>query len=268
MLKNFFGLQKKSAISIAEIPFSDDEINQIRIQYQQDGVVILRNFFSSITVTQIEKAWKKIKKDIAKNDPSSLQRVDRFIFGSLNDFTKNLYTHPKIINLIKNLLNDSNIALYMNRLLLKDKNWNGDVPLHQDMPYFNGGHNKVSIFIPLQPVQAENGNGGLKFILHSHRYGNLQRGTIEKNSFAPMPELAPDLAVGDLILMNFFTWHYSEKAIQPDERPLLEIVYQPSSDGSYGGIKYGVAEPTLICGEWQTTYFAELYKGIIQDVYK
>ena len=34
-----------------------------------------------------------------------------------------------------------------------------------------------------------------------------------------MEELAPDLEVGDVVLMDFLTWHYSEDAVVPETGP-------------------------------------------------
>jgi len=56
--------------------------------------------------------------------------------------------------------------------------------------------------------------------------------------------------------MDFLTWHYSEDAAVPEDRPLMQITYQPSSDGSYGGPTLGVPKPTLVSGRWITEYFA------------
>ncbi|MCU1390645.1 MAG: hypothetical protein JWL72_3983, partial [Ilumatobacteraceae bacterium] len=157
------------------------------------------------------------------------------------------------------------VALYMNRVLIKDEHWTGAISIHQDMPYFNGGQRKVSIFVPLERTQADGGNGGLKFVVGSHRYGNLERGTINLADFEPMPVLAPDLDVGDVVVMDFLTWHYSETPATPSERPLLQLAYQAADDGSYGGELFGVAAPTLVAGSWRTRHFAQCRKGVIPD---
>ena len=80
-----------------------------------------------------------------------------------------------------------------------------------------------------------------------------------------MEDLAPTLEVGDAAFMNFLTWHYSENPVQVDERPLMQIVYQPANDGSFGSAKLGVAEPPLVTGTWQTAHFAEWNVGVTPD---
>jgi hypothetical protein len=168
------------------------------------------------------------------------------------------------VSLVRSLLG-SDVSLYMNRILIKDEHWGDAVAIHQDMPYFNGGQNKVSVFVPLTPTQAQGGNGGLVFIAGSHKYGNLARGTIDRAKFDPMPEVGPNLEVGDIVVMNFMTWHYSENAVVHDDRPLMQIVYQPATDGSFGGAKLGVPQPMLVCGEWKTRHFAEWGHGVTPD---
>jgi hypothetical protein len=176
-----------------------------------------------------------------------------------------IWKHPTFVEKAKELLKTEDLALYMNRVLLKDKNWSGAVSIHQDMPYFHGDTKKLSVFVPLTPTQAIGGNGGLIFIKGSHKFGNLQRGMVKREIFPEMGDLAPDLEVGDVVYMNFLTWHFSDDAPVPSERPLMQIVYQPASDGSYGSEELGVREPTLVSGSWKTTHFAPYGKSTIPD---
>lgn len=231
-------------------------------EYDANGVLVLKRFFDDVTVGRLTSAWQTLKRDF---NAAALDRNARFLFGALPGEIGRLYSNPSLVRLAQSLLGPD-IALYMNRVLLKDEHWSGAVAIHQDMPYFNGGQQKLSIFVPLQPTQAEGGNGGLKFVIGSHKYGNLERGTIDRSQFKPMAEIAPALDVGDIVVMNFLIWHYSEDAVIPDERPLMQVVYQPSTDGSYGGAKLGVPEPTLVCGAWRTDYFAERGRGVTPDV--
>ena len=223
------------------------------IQYRTDGVSIWRQCFPSPIVDSLKKGWEELKGQIAHG---TIQRSARFVVGSLPEPLATVYRNDNLIRVAQTILDTENVALYMNRILLKDTEWSGAVAIHQDMPYFSGGLDKVSIFVPLTKTFARNGNGGLIFLKGSHKYGNLQRGVIRRELFPPMEELAPDLDVGDVVLMDFLVWHFSEDAPDPADRPLMQIVYQPSSDGSYGGDKVGVPAPTLVSGRWMTQYFA------------
>jgi Phytanoyl-CoA dioxygenase (PhyH) len=230
-------------------------------EYVDRGVVVLPRFLDAPTVSALNDAWDTLKRDFLS---ASMERNARFLFGTLPGPIGQLYAHSSLVSLVRSVIGPD-LALYMNRVLLKDEHWGGAVAIHQDMPYFTGGQDKVSIFVPLQPTQAEGGNGGLKFVVGSHKYGALSRGAIDRSCFETMPEVAPSLEVGDIVVMNFMTWHYSEDAVVPDDRPLMQIVYQPSSDGSFGGPKLGVAEPMLVSGSWKTRHFAEWNRGIIPD---
>jgi len=222
-------------------------------QYATDGVSVIRGFFEPAFVESLDCGWQTLKRQIAEGTQA---RNARFVPGSLPEPLDSVYRHPNLVKTVQRILGTEDVALYMNRVLLKDREWNGAVAIHQDMPYFSGGLNKVSVFVPLTPTAARNGNGGLIFLKGSHKYGNLQRGTIRREVFPAMDELAPDLDVGDIVLMDFLTWHYSEDAVIPGDRPLMQLAYQPSSDGSYIGPTAGVPKPTLVSGRWLTEHFA------------
>jgi hypothetical protein len=233
-----------------------------RSEYDERGVVHLPSFFEPTYAAEMRSMWAPFKASLEAQ--AGNERNARFVYGVLPDPIGSICRHPKLVALATSILG-SDVALYMNRLLLKDATWKGSVTIHQDMPYYHGGLHKLSIFVPLQPSQAHGGNGGLKYLVGSHKYGNLQRGGIDRAQFAPMEEVGPSAEVGDVTIMNFLTWHYSEEAVRADDRPLLQIVYQPSADGSYASARFGVAEPTLIAGEWRTSYFTEWNRGIIPD---
>ena len=76
-----------------------------------------------------------------------------------------------------------------------------------------------------------------------------------------MEVVVPSLEVGDMLFMDFLTWHYSEAALVERDRPLMQIIYQSASDGSY----YQLAEPTLVAGHWRTKYFISHGHGIARN---
>jgi hypothetical protein len=231
-------------------------------EYKEDGFTVVRHFFPPPVVDDLKIGWHNLKQAVVDG---AIVRNARFIFGILPEPLASLYRQPSLVHAAQTLLGTQDVALYMNRLLLKDATWNGAVAIHQDMPYFSGGVAKVSVFVPLTPTQARDGNGGLIFVKGSHKYGNLRRGTIRRESFAPMEDSAPDLEIGDTVLMDFLTWHYSELAPLPDDRPMMQIVYQPASDGSYASAELGVAQPTLVSGKWLTSHFAAFGDSTIPD---
>ena len=96
------------------------------------------------------------------------------------------------------------------------------------------------------------GNGGLHFLLKSHKLGYLgDRGYIPSQRLFPKNEskfeiLSPTVSPGDIILMDICTLHGSLDSETGEPRTYVNTYYQPATDGSY---------EHLLCGEWQTNIF-------------
>ena len=159
-------------------------------EYAADGVSVVREMLPPAVIEDLHRGWQTLKQQIADG---AQQRNARFVPGTLPEPLDSLYRHESLVKAVQRTLGTENVALYMNRLLLKDHEWNGAVAIHQDMPYFSGGLNKVSVFVPLTRTAARNGNGGLIFLKGSHKYGNLQRGSIRREKFAPRWRNSPPI---------------------------------------------------------------------------
>jgi len=224
---------------------------------EEDGLLLLPGLLGE--AEQLASAFAHLMQELdAGRGP--LSRHDRFVAGVIPAPVGTIFKDVRLVRLARQFLGD-NLALYMNRILLKDTKWSGAVATHQDMPYFHGSQTKLSIFVALTPQDPA--NGALRFYAGSHKFGNIGRGDILVEKWPPMREVAPRMEVGDVLLMNFLTWHYSEAAVTPHERALLQIAYQPSSDGSYTA--GGMAGPTLVSGVWQTDIFVPLDFGILKS---
>jgi hypothetical protein len=229
--------------------------DQLR-QFDEDGLLLLPQFLGEDSRNDLAPAYARLKKDLDAGR-GTLARNDRFVAGLIPAPVGTIYRHPKLVALARQMIGED-VALYMNRILLKDRQWSGAVATHQDMPYFHGTQAKLSVFVAL--TEHDPDNGGLRYYAGSHKYGNIGRGDILVDKWPPMTQIAPKMAVGDVLLMSFFTWHYSEAATRPRERALLQFAYQPSSDGSYTA--GNLPEPTLVCGQWRTGHFVPLDYGI------
>lgn len=227
-------------------------------KYEHDGFLILKGLFSQPTMAELCQGWSEVKQELLSGS-GRLQRSDRFVSGILPDPLGSVYKHSNLIAIAQQLLGED-VALYMNRLLVKDDIWQGAVEVHQDLPFFHGSFSKLSVFVPLLPFSED--TGGLTLVAGSHKYGNLGiRGAIALEKWPALPTVTPALAPGDVMLMNFYLWHYSEAPKVPSERPLLQIVYQPADDGSY--FNDGLEGPTLVCGHWRTEHFVPFGFGIV-----
>lgn len=231
------------------------------LDYRRDGVAVLKSLIPTDVVQEAQAAWKKLRDDLEEDRVPGLTRSARFVSGGfLPPALDALPQHPALVAVARQIIGPD-VALYMNRLLVKDRVWNGPVANHQDIPYFHGSVDKLSVFVPLEPFTAETGN--LKFVAGSHRYGNLgQRGTIQHENFPSMPVVQPDAFPGDVVLATFTVWHFSEAAQIACDRPLLQIAYQPATDGSYFGEPN---EPRLITGAWRTDAFSRFRDNILPD---
>lgn len=235
---------------------SADQSRQLR----EEGFLLVRNALPCDKVAGWRKAWIELKGDIEAGR-SQVRRADRFILDPLPPPLADIYREGALVSIAQDVLGPD-VALYFLRMLVKDARWSGPVATHQDMPYFHGGQVKLSAFVPLEPfTQAK---GALKFVTGSNRFGNLGvRGTIDHSLYPQLPVAAPEAEPGDVLLADFHVWHYSDAATEPGDRPILQIVYQPASDGSYYGLPVA---PTLVCGEWRTTFFSKYGDSIAPDV--
>jgi len=226
--------------------------------YFDDGICLVKNFFDREEVARLLDGWKNITIRLdSPQDP--LRRDGLMVYGDLGDPLGTLYKHPALVDLARRICGDD-IALYLNRLLVKDKNFYDPVHVHQDFPYFNGNPKKFNVFIPLGAVGEE--NGGLFFFKGSHKYGAMGiRGTILPEEFPPMERFLPNIDCGDVILSDHLIWHGSVgRQKGTSERPMLQIIYQPADDGSF--YSYNLLEPTLVHGQWRTRHFLPLGFGV------
>lgn len=247
----------KSLMTPAKPPvaFTDQDL----ADYRDKGVVVCKGLIPEKTVAQWRAEWLKLKVDLERQNAPGLRRTDRFILGDeLPGSLGKIYEHPALVEAAKKIIGPD-IALYMNRLLVKDEHWDGHVTPHQDCVYFHGSTDKLSAFVPLTEFSPR--TGGVRFVEGSHKYGNLgRRGTIRYEDWEAMPILAPQAFPGDVIFASFEIWHHSESSELVTDRPLIQTTYQSAADGSYQGQP---DRPTLVCGEWRTTHFTKFEHGII-----
>lgn len=230
-------------------------------RYRADGVVVLKQAFDPFDVMIWQKSVGAAVQPSAGRPNNG--RKDRFVYGVLPSPLYEIHREPRLVAIARQVLGPD-VALYMNRILVKDARWNGPVAAHQDMPYFHGSTRKLSVFVPLSPFNRQ--TGGLSFVLGSHHYGNLGvRGTVKIADYPQLEHLTVDAAPGDAVLMDFLIWHYSEAAPVPSLRPVLQIVYQAADDGAYYGELLGVDKPTLVCGEWRTRHFSRYSEQVVPD---
>ena len=209
--------------------------------FKENGFVVLKNVLSNNLKKELYENWNECKNI---NDTST-----RF-FNKLTPFFESLYKNQEILDNVSKFIGED-IAVYFYRLMSKSKSWSGEVPPHQEAPYFHGGHEKIMCFFPLERMNRE--NGGLYVIPGSHKFGFLGRVNdheINIDKFPNHNKYFIDAELGDILIQDYLLWHGSDAAIRVSDRPLFHILYQPSSDGSHYG-----NEPILASGNWKTNNF-------------
>ena len=78
----------------------------------------------------------------------------------------------------------------------------------------------------------------------------MPKGNIPINNFN-LNYICPNLTSGDIVVSNFHTWHWSNIIKEQNfKRPIIQIVYQDSSCGSFHNTYQDKEE--LVCGNWKT----------------
>lgn len=219
---------------------------------RRDGFVLCPKFLSPPDTAQLGEWWGTAK---ATLDPGS--RTQESIFTPFSngylpgrhsdDYFDNLHKNPTLIDIARACLGDD-ICHYFSRLLLKDDFVKSPIQCHQDWPYFSGGTNKLAIMIPV--TRHTEDNGKLYFVKGSHHFGPLPRGVIDYEKFPEMQRVGPDLEIGDVLVFDFLTWHYSVPSIDGTDRGVIQIVYQNAADPSSRDVVHGRSRSGSFCRNW------------------
>lgn len=153
------------------------------------------------------------------------------------------HAFPAILDVLEMLYPD--LALFMQRFVIKDSSSRKPVFAHSDFGYDYGWPEKTTAFIPLSPSNEK--NGGISFYPGTHFFGYLgDVGEVNTDILDPdWPLVCPDLEPGDIALCHTCTWHCSPAYVSGPDRILVQATYQPANDPS------GTA---LLRGQWRVRY--------------
>ncbi len=215
--------------------------------FREMGVFVVRGAIPPDVID----AWQKTWNDFYAAELSTGRKVNRFnpvaVDEVLPPTLAAMHKHPALLDVVEKAFGPD-IALYNQRMVVKDVHSRGPVFLHQDSPYHIGWSSKASAFVPLSAVSPE--NGGMIFYPGTHQFGYLgDAGEINPSIIDPdWPTVSPSLSPGDIVLMNSSMWHCSGPHVDGPDRVLADIIYQPADDPS------GIA---LLRGEWRTEIFLD-----------
>jgi phytanoyl-CoA hydroxylase len=229
--------------TVLEIRASD--LRDIKNEFRKEGYVIVRNFFSEDTIWKIYNnaravfiaQFKRFRYHIRAEHVLS-QSYDE----SMEDFKLNMIRlfneHPdvfmncgKIIQTglphlyraaackelmelvehfgVKNPFMCTRPVLFFNHPKLAKSEEYYKSPLHQDWPSMEASMNSVVVWVPLVPVNKE--NGSVIIYPGSHKEGVLPFST--KGGFANVEydgkSIQPDLEIGDIVIFSTLLVHKS-----------------------------------------------------------
>jgi hypothetical protein len=193
---------------------------------KEKGIQHVRSFFSEETRRDFAKRAEQI---VAMREAGTLTYDSQDSQGLDHDWYEPLIHNEDLIRIATSVLGPDVCAAGW-RILVKDKHYQKAVQIHQDWPYNKGDTRKLSMFLCLTPMSLA--NGGLIFLEESHFYGPQSMGPLDPSRYPAMDELCPDVEVGDLLLCDFLTWHYSLPPENDEERIMVQLNYQPASDAS------------------------------------
>ncbi len=211
-----------------------DNVKQI---FEDTGILIFKNALPLDIVASWRMAYDALSNPerVPEYNPVAVNEA------SLQSVLSLIASHPVILDAVEQIFG-SDIALYNQRFVVKDKHARAPVFLHQDTPYHIGWPQKASVFVALSRVMPE--NGGLIFYPGTHKYGYLgDAGEISRGMLAHGEPVCPTLTQGDFVIMHSATWHCSGANYEQVDRILADIIVQPADDPS-GDV--------LLRGEWRT----------------
>lgn len=132
--------------------------------YEQAGVFIIRSLFSKEFISSYrDYVTSELRIGVAlrkKFNPVSVETTDVR--------ARSISRDPNLVKELNKILGPD-ICLYSFRFVLKDKDNDGAVFLHNDIGYHLGYMNRISAFVAVSDAGPV--NGGMEFFLGTHKFG-------------------------------------------------------------------------------------------------
>jgi len=195
-------------------------------RFRQDGLIVVKDFFEPEMKARLTALGQEISKKVQEGGITrSAQLISGMDVGVAAQVSDSVALREAATAVL-----GPDLSHLVDRVLIKDKSFGGEIEAHQDWPYFGGDTRKLNVFVPLSRCRPE--NGMIIFYRGSHILGPVERGAIDVDRYPQFEPLCPDIDVGDVLFADFLTWHSSGIALQNDDRILLQVVLQPTSDRS------------------------------------
>ena len=216
--------------------------DQIQSDYERDGVVRIRQFFSSETVQEIRTELARYMNDDlpSKPDDACTLEADQKTIRNLwrleqhCDFFRDLARRTDITSLMAKLVNGEP-QLAAVETFNKPARIGSGVPYHQDNAYFcRAPADMLTLWIAVDPVTVE--NGAVRFIKGSHKCGLLPSvpsgvtgnsvGLAEPPTVPLSEQFQATLAPGDATIHHCEVIHHSAPNLTEQSRLGLLFVFR------------------------------------------
>ena len=220
------------------------EFNSIKINYNQNGVAVLRNVLKEEWLGPMRKAIDIVLKNPG---PASIEYTpknekgryygDFFIWRNNKTF-KNFSFNSILPEIAAKILESKKITFFYDQLLVKEPNTKEPTPWHQDLPYWPiRGKKIISIWVPFDNVTKE--AGAVEYIKGSHKWNKFFAPTsfgkktkfediYEKMGLEKIPDIDSNknnydivswnVSPGDIILHHPLVVHSSSGNSTPNNR--------------------------------------------------
>jgi phytanoyl-CoA hydroxylase len=216
--------------------------NQLIEEYQRDGVVQIRNFFSLKMVEKIRTELDRyIREDLAsKPADARTMEADGHSIRNLwrleqhNEYFRMLAQKPAILNLLEKLVAGKPILQGV-ETFNKPAQVGSGVPYHQDNAYFcQQPPDMLTVWVAIDPVTVE--NGAVYFIKGSHQGGMCPTklsgvtgnsiGLAESPATPESEQFVATLKPGDATIHHCEVIHHSAPNRTDQSRLGLLLVYR------------------------------------------
>lgn len=229
---------KTPAQIAALLPLCDAAVFDLAI-YRAVGLFVIRGLFAPGQVAAWQTAWAAFQAESLAARKVGFNKVA--VAEPLPEALRTLYDNDVHMAIALQIFGPD-VGLYNHRFVIKDQFSRDEIFLHHDFCYHLGYANKCSFFTPLSVCGVQ--NGSLEFFAGTHQYGYLgDAGEIDPSKFPDWPSLIPELAPGDLVVMDSSLWHRSGKHLGGPDRIMADTILQPASDPSTVALLRGANGP-------------------------
>lgn len=225
-----------------KIELADSEVFDLGV-YRDVGYFVVRRALPPEEVARWQAEWARFQESLSGD-----REVNKFNPVHLNEAVPeslaNIHRCPQLLDLLEQVYPD--LALFMQRFVIKDRHSRTPVFLHNDFCYDYGWPEKTTVFIPLSPSNET--NGGISFYPGTHHLGYLgDAGECNRELLSDdWPLICPALEPGDVALCHTCTWHCSPPHTGGPDRILVQATFQPSRDPS---------STALLRGSWTGRFY-------------